>query len=205
MHLFWLLCQILTVGIASDKTCEPTADRTCTDTSILYHHGVLPVVDRVPREEWDYTNPNFRDELILRTTPVILTNSPVTKWKAVANWNPKSIVKKVGKNTIIYVSESRDGNFLYHSASKAERFLFLMCMCMAYALSCPVNRVTACMYGLDNIVSRDVAVIDTTCMLTDIVTRRTIHIPKGKRRIRNPKWPTLYEIWRVCACHHSRL
>ena len=111
MSLPWFMVQTLTLGVASDKTCELTADHTCTESHVLYNHGVLPVVGRVPREEWDYDNPNFRDELALRTTPVIMTNSPVASWKAVTEWDLKSIVDKVGKDTVVYVTDSRDGSF----------------------------------------------------------------------------------------------
>lgn len=121
MRLPWLVVKCLTVGVACDKTCMLTPGNTCAESNILYKHGVLPVVDRVPREEWDYENPNFRDELALRTTPVIITNSPVAGWKAVSEWDLKSIVEKVGKNTVVYITDSRDGSFLYHSDSKAER------------------------------------------------------------------------------------
>ena len=136
MRLPWLVVQSLTVGVACDKTCELTSDNTCAESNILYNHGVLPVVGRVPREEWDYENPNFRDELALRTTPVIITNSPVASWKAVSEWDLKSIVDKVGKNTVIYITDSKDGSFLYHSDSKAERLVY---HCVSPPLAMPLN------------------------------------------------------------------
>ena len=82
--------------------------------------GAVDVVGAVVREKWDYSDPDFAKKLIGRQTPVILENSPVTKWKALSTWSPDHIVEKLGPDVKMYAAHSRDGNFLFHSESKAK-------------------------------------------------------------------------------------
>ena len=82
--------------------------------------GAVPVVGTVKRVAWDHTDPDFNRKMMARLTPVILTGSPVSKWEAIGKWTPDYVADVVGHDTPLYATFSSDGNFLFHSDSKAK-------------------------------------------------------------------------------------
>lgn len=128
-----LLSTLLAASSTGDKdeSCPYTASDIDSDwASVLSgsddgvdippSFGAVPVVGTVKRYAWNHTDPDFNRKMMAHLTPVILTDSPVSKWAAIGKWTPDYVAEVVGHDTPLYATFSSDGNFLFHSESKAK-------------------------------------------------------------------------------------
>lgn len=99
------------------ETVDWVAER---DAALPSHFGAVPVLGEIARYPWNHSDPDFNRKLMARQEPLVLTNSPASNWTAVRKWTPDYVAEVVGPNAQMYATHSSDGNFLFHSETKAQ-------------------------------------------------------------------------------------